>query len=518
MHDYEKMPPLYQFVYYKIRFYDGPSFHKFVSNMLRCIKNKKLNVYMLKECTTYDDQDNWIDKYIKKGVSDQEVKQLELLSNYKYTEKHIHSNFQDFCIYINKTKKTTNVELRKKIRCIIHTDFIHAFSQEEVTRIKSLFKEINIDEIMEEINNLVEIENKRIETYQKESPKRKKTGSRINKLLLEIAPPIIAEVRKKNNFFSNLDFSKDEVGFFIKSDIGKDMEIINEYLKKAIHSEQLFIELDEDNENYFISFSGGEYFSLGFMQAILGQRYLKEPLEGFKILGIPIQVIIRNCQYGGISISEPEWHEINFNKYYESIKNGIFAFGNRLQIKSYTHESIRFVIEELMKKTQFNSELYLACYLHYNFLLPMKNYAEKRQEFFEKNNILLSGEEVTREKEKIYKKLLLNGKVTTKWKNERDLFKLITKNYPDAIFQYRADWLERQSLDIYVPSIKTAFEYQGQQHYEPIDFFGGKEGFLYRQKLDAIKKDKCKKNDIRLIDWHYKDVISKATLKRKLNF
>ncbi|MFJ5623995.1 hypothetical protein ACIQD3_14970 [Peribacillus loiseleuriae] len=45
-----------------------------------------------------------------------------------------------------------------------------------------------------------------------------------------------------------------------------------------------------------------------------------------------------------------------------------------------------------------------------------------------------------------------------------------------------------QSLDIYVPSQKTGFEYQGIQHFEPAAFFGGEEAFKHRVYLDELKK------------------------------
>ena len=164
---------------------------------------------------------------------------------------------------------------------------------------------------------------------------------------------------------------------FVTPNIGKDGEIVTSCLNKASHSERIILDLDDENENYFVSFS--EPLDLAFMRSILSQRFLKESLEGFKLLGIPIQVIIACCKHQGITICEPEWYEVRFNTYYESIKNGMLAFRNGAHLKNYNEESIRFVIHQLMKETKFESELYLACYLHYNFLLPMQNYVDKRE-------------------------------------------------------------------------------------------------------------------------------------------
>lgn len=46
-------------------------------------------------------------------------------------------------------------------------------------------------------------------------------------------------------------------------------------------------------------------------------------------------------------------------------------------------------------------------------------------------------------------------------------------------------------------------EYQGEQHYQSIDFFGGNNGFEIRRKRDSIKRQYCRKNKIPLIEIPY---------------
>jgi len=43
-------------------------------------------------------------------------------------------------------------------------------------------------------------------------------------------------------------------------------------------------------------------------------------------------------------------------------------------------------------------------------------------------------------------------------------------------------------------------EYQGEQHYRPIAYFGGREGYEKRRRNDKIKRDYCKKEKILLIE------------------
>lgn len=72
------------------------------------------------------------------------------------------------------------------------------------------------------------------------------------------------------------------------------------------------------------------------------------------------------------------------------------------------------------------------------------------------------------------------------------------------IEQKRFDWLGQLSLDFYIPSIKTAIECQGIQHFTPRDFaYKGNEwsNELYEKIIerDSRKNKLCKENGIELI-------------------
>lgn len=53
--------------------------------------------------------------------------------------------------------------------------------------------------------------------------------------------------------------------------------------------------------------------------------------------------------------------------------------------------------------------------------------------------------------------------------------------------------------------LKCLIEYQGKQHYEPVEFFGGNENFHMQQELDQKKRNFCKDNNIKLIEIPYWD-------------
>lgn len=58
-------------------------------------------------------------------------------------------------------------------------------------------------------------------------------------------------------------------------------------------------------------------------------------------------------------------------------------------------------------------------------------------------------------------------------------------------------------FDFYLPEYNTCIEYNGQQHYQPIDYFGGQSQFLLRQERDKEKQQYCFENNIKLIIFRY---------------
>jgi len=81
---------------------------------------------------------------------------------------------------------------------------------------------------------------------------------------------------------------------------------------------------------------------------------------------------------------------------------------------------------------------------------------------------------------------------------------------------YRPNWLQRMELDVYVPHLKLGFEYQGVQHFKPIDFFGGKETYIAQAQRDKLKKEICDKEDVTLIYVYHDERVSKKIIEEKI--
>jgi len=113
----------------------------------------------------------------------------------------------------------------------------------------------------------------------------------------------------------------------------------------------------------------------------------------------------------------------------------------------------------------------------------------------------------------IYKEAISEyGKM--KYNSEFRLFFFVRFLFPDAMYQYHAEWLGQQSLDIFIQSINVGIEYQGKQHYKPVDYFGGESKFEQQQQMDFVKKQKCIKHGVKLFEWSYKKLITETNLLR----
>lgn len=110
-----------------------------------------------------------------------------------------------------------------------------------------------------------------------------------------------------------------------------------------------------------------------------------------------------------------------------------------------------------------------------------------------------------------------------KWVTEEYVFKLtkqLFKNY-HVIYQHRPFYLRsakggQMSYDIFIAGLNVAIEYQGKQHFEPVDFFGGEESFVDVQKRDKEKAELSKANGIKLVYINYWETVTPELIREKV--
>jgi very-short-patch-repair endonuclease len=66
-------------------------------------------------------------------------------------------------------------------------------------------------------------------------------------------------------------------------------------------------------------------------------------------------------------------------------------------------------------------------------------------------------------------------------------------------------YIKKLKFDFYLPNYNLCIEYDGRQHFEPIDFFGGEKNFEIIKKRDKIKNEYCLNNNIHLIRIPYNE-------------
>lgn len=77
-------------------------------------------------------------------------------------------------------------------------------------------------------------------------------------------------------------------------------------------------------------------------------------------------------------------------------------------------------------------------------------------------------------------------------------------------------WLGRQHFDIWISTRNLAIEYQGKQHFEPVDFFGGEEAFRANSERDKRKRQLAEDNEVVLIEFAYNEDLSEKSIVKKL--
>jgi len=331
----------------------------------------------------------------------------------------------------------------------------------------------------------------------------------IKEILTSSDPTIFgAQAKERANILRKLASSidrSDYLSFVFYVDGSKGSIILEEYVKLAdncILVENIFE--DDDTRNYSVSYHKSRIDDIAFVSHCL----LGSSIDCHAIYGIPIETYKLGLSSSDTPLIDEKW------------------VYNEEQIKSFRH-----LVMDLYERCNMNfDDRQLPINMHYSEI-PTRVYSGVIRKWLENHHpsyMLMENGQPDRAVmhqsidtiKMLYNKIF--SEITEKvpsakmWKSELKLFRLVKKNYPSAIYQYRSSWLNNQSLDIFIPDLNIGIEYQGIQHYESIEYFGGQNGFKHRQLLDEKKRITCKVNGVSLIEWKYDEPISKLLLDRKL--
>ena len=147
-------------------------------------------------------------------------------------------------------------------------------------------------------------------------------------------------------------------------------------------------------------------------------------------------------------------------------------------------------------------------------------YAKKKFYEYKLLNEDINDEDLERRTNNLTREELGFKKIGERFVSETELYRIIKSIFSNnkVIHHYRKKWLEGQEIDIFVPHLNLAIEYDGIQHFKPIKAWGGEEGLKKNIERDKLKEEKCKENNITLIRFTYKenDLLSENYVKSKL--
>ncbi len=112
------------------------------------------------------------------------------------------------------------------------------------------------------------------------------------------------------------------------------------------------------------------------------------------------------------------------------------------------------------------------------------------------------------------------------YKSMKEIENILNKYNIDNLREYRFNDcrnIKPLPFDFYLPDYNTCIEYDGEQHYKALDFYGigkeeAKKRFEEGKERDRIKDQYCKNNGIKLIRipyWEFKN--SEEIIKKELN-
>lgn len=326
------------------------------------------------------------------------------------------------------------------------------------------------------------------------------TEENLNKVL-KITRKLKTEIEKDlNNISLNKDF---------EDLIDKDFDKIGKYLYELCFAKKKY----DDEFLKFLLLLNEKYQNNHELSFLI--RFLMDKCESeifFKVLLYNLLLKEIYCRNTQLSDYDFFFHNSNFNKYKNKFNSLINVLDHRikkfyLNSSGYKNIELQFDAEDavspILKQISY-------CYFYDKF----------RRKFYSEPSIWRDDEKSIKTINQELKDKYIG---TERWINQYNLYKntkLIFKNSAVKVFREFSPFsMGRQRLDVYfeINDQKIAFEYQGEQHYKPVSFFGGDNGFQKRLELDKRKKDICKKLNIKLIKFKYTDSVSINSIIKRMH-
>ncbi|MBR2786758.1 MAG: hypothetical protein IKD76_04615 [Clostridia bacterium] len=166
------------------------------------------------------------------------------------------------------------------------------------------------------------------------------------------------------------------------------------------------------------------------------------------------------------------------------------------QLSNYSDDIIRYTEEALEEIRQATNKNFYYCFFKPTIYGVGKFATERRTPDRDAIKSLI------RYSENIYRIKHDLPPVGEGWISESLLYHQIKSAFPKTVVEQhsRPNFLGMQHYDVYIPEYKIALEFQGDQHFTPIEVFGGEDALARRKALDEKKREISAKNGVKQID------------------
>ena len=284
---------------------------------------------------------------------------------------------------------------------------------------------------------------------------------------------------------------KDKICCSFWIDNSKPSLVLERFIQNADNKKRIENSLkDDDTRNYYVEYSTERKKDIAFLC-----RYVKQNFAGHAIYGIPVS-IYANCLNDDFPLFSEhfEFTDRQNEEFISIIKN---IYPNE-DYKIFPENTEYSVIPGLIQT------MILKQWLEDNFDV----YNPYTSDGYNSSRLKEINVGIKTIYNDLAQQLYAEGVLKIKWISEYSLFRISLRHYNDSLYQYHPKWLGKQSVDIFIPCLNIGIEYQGQQHYKAIDYFGGEEGLNQRKELDGRKRKLCMDNGVTLVEWKYTKAVS----------
>ncbi len=210
--------------------------------------------------------------------------------------------------------------------------------------------------------------------------------------------------------------------------------------------------------------------------------------------------------------------EVKVNRF-EELKDK--RYNRERAIQTTKEEKIREVNDELTDDLEFRERWERTQHISdkYDDMDPLPEGEQEELDALEAE-LKENSKRVAHAVENEVRQELGHHEIGSRWTSETILYQLIESRYGSEYTierHHRPDWLEGLELDVYLVEARVGVEYQGVQHYEAVDHWGGEEALEERQARDERTRELCVEHNVELIEIRHDEELTEDLVASRID-